>query len=183
VEAQVDALIIVAVVLVAAGLLASVFLWLRKPGSPETEYVTVAELRARLEHEHDVPGESDEAGDKSSEVLEPSPEPATTTEPDSTAPEPATAGEPATTTPATPTEPGVPTEPGAAAEPATTGGPETSESAPAGQEAPDSSRTPAGPRQEHAGDSGTGSEGTVERPAAGSGEPGDSAPGTGSADK
>ncbi|GGL29668.1 hypothetical protein [Nocardia jinanensis] len=52
-EAQVNAWIIVAVALVAAGLLISVILWLRTPGSGESEYVTVAELRARLEHEQE----------------------------------------------------------------------------------------------------------------------------------
>ncbi len=55
-----DALIIVAVVLVVAGLLVSVILWLRNPGSAGTEYVTVAELQARLEHEQDEPEETAE---------------------------------------------------------------------------------------------------------------------------
>lgn len=48
-----NALIIVAIVLVALGLLITVILWLRTPGSAESEYVTVAELQARLEHEHE----------------------------------------------------------------------------------------------------------------------------------
>lgn len=51
-----NALIIVAIVLVAVGLLITVTLWLRSPDSAESEYVTVAELQARLEHEQE-PGE------------------------------------------------------------------------------------------------------------------------------
>ncbi|WP_063037407.1 hypothetical protein [Nocardia grenadensis] len=52
-EAQVNALIILAVALVAVGLLVTLVLWLRTPHSAESEYVTVAELRARLENEQE----------------------------------------------------------------------------------------------------------------------------------
>jgi hypothetical protein len=53
VEAQVNALIILAVALVAVGLLITLVLWLRAPHSAESEYVTVAELRARLDNEQE----------------------------------------------------------------------------------------------------------------------------------
>jgi hypothetical protein len=53
VEAQVNALIILAVALVAVGLLVTLVLWLRAPHSAESEYVTVAELRARLDNEQE----------------------------------------------------------------------------------------------------------------------------------
>ncbi|MET8798926.1 hypothetical protein ABZV91_21260 [Nocardia sp. NPDC004568] len=52
-EAQVNAWIILAVALVAVGLLITLVLWLRAPHSAESEYVTVAELRARLENEQE----------------------------------------------------------------------------------------------------------------------------------
>lgn len=48
-----NALIILAVALVAVGLLITLVLWLRAPHSAESEYVTVAELRARLENEQE----------------------------------------------------------------------------------------------------------------------------------
>ncbi|MGW0183092.1 hypothetical protein [Nocardia sp. NPDC003345] len=57
-----DAWIIVAVVLVAAGLLVSLFVWWRNPGSGNSEYVTVAELQARLDHEHDDSGDPTDSG-------------------------------------------------------------------------------------------------------------------------
>ncbi|MEU1983363.1 hypothetical protein [Nocardia sp. NPDC019395] len=131
-EAQVDALIIVAVVLVAAGLLASVLLWLRKPGSPESEYVTVAELQARLEHEQDIPEESREPGDRPAEAAGPSQDVAATDEPESatesaTATEPAAATEPEATAQPTSAEPETVTEPAITSETEPTETPETSE--------------------------------------------------------
>ncbi|WP_063128083.1 hypothetical protein [Nocardia fusca] len=48
-----NALIILAVALVAVGLLITLVLWLRAPHSAESEYVTVAELRARLDNEQE----------------------------------------------------------------------------------------------------------------------------------
>lgn len=83
-----DALIIVAVVLVVAGLLVSVILWLRNPGPADTEYVTVAELQARLEHEHDEPAEAADSPDRTDGDIEP-----TTTAPAADAPESGTAPE------------------------------------------------------------------------------------------
>ncbi|WP_328387929.1 hypothetical protein [Nocardia sp. NBC_00416] len=59
-----NALIILAVALIAIGLLVSVFLWWRSPDSGESEYVTVAELQARLEHEGE-PIEQPTAGESS----------------------------------------------------------------------------------------------------------------------
>ncbi|MGW5388062.1 hypothetical protein [Nocardia sp. NPDC003963] len=59
-EAQVNALIIVAIALVAVGLLITVILWLRTPDAAESEYVTVAELRARLEDEQEPGDRTDE---------------------------------------------------------------------------------------------------------------------------
>lgn len=50
-----NALIIAAAALIAAGLLISVILWFRNPGAGNSEYVTVAELQARLEDEYEHP--------------------------------------------------------------------------------------------------------------------------------
>lgn len=55
-----NALIILAVALVAVGLLVTLVLWLRAPHSAESDYVTVAELRARLENEQE-PAEAEAA--------------------------------------------------------------------------------------------------------------------------
>ncbi|WP_459547844.1 hypothetical protein [Nocardia sp. X0981] len=58
-----NALIIVAVVLIAVGLLISLALWFRHPRAGSSEYVTVAELQARLEDEHGHPEQApDTAG-------------------------------------------------------------------------------------------------------------------------
>ncbi|WP_157106103.1 hypothetical protein [Nocardia sienata] len=62
-----NALIILAVALVAVGLLITVVLWLRAPHSAESEYVTVAELRARLENEQER-GEEEEPEERGEEV-------------------------------------------------------------------------------------------------------------------
>jgi cytoskeletal protein RodZ len=66
VEAQVNALIILAVALVAVGLLITLVLWLRAPHSAESEYVTVAELRARLDNEQE-PTEEETAEEETGE--------------------------------------------------------------------------------------------------------------------
>ncbi|MGW1743771.1 hypothetical protein ACWCPQ_33805 [Nocardia sp. NPDC001965] len=86
-EAQVNALIIMAIVLVAVGLLITVILWLRTPDSADSEYVTVAELQARLEHEQE-PEEQAEAGEPDEQA-----DTAGTTEPERTAPDHDSPGE------------------------------------------------------------------------------------------
>ncbi|MEV3961975.1 hypothetical protein AB0M34_13930 [Nocardia sp. NPDC050193] len=69
-EAQVNALIILAVALVAVGLLITLVLWVRAPHSAESEYVTVAELRARLENEQESAEEetAEEPGEEQPET-------------------------------------------------------------------------------------------------------------------
>ncbi|NUP28896.1 MAG: hypothetical protein HOQ44_19800 [Nocardia sp.] len=76
-----NALIIVAIVLVAVGLLITVILWLRTPDTADSEYVTVAELQARLEHEQE-PEEQAAAGEPDEQA-----DTAGTTEPERTAPD------------------------------------------------------------------------------------------------
>lgn len=83
-----DAWIIVAVVLVAAGLLVSLFVWWRNPGSGNSEYVTVAELQARLDHEYEDSGTA--ANAEATETAEPE---ATSTPPATGAPDIADAPE------------------------------------------------------------------------------------------
>lgn len=69
-----NALIIAAAILIAAGLLISAILWFRHPGSGNSEYVTVAELQARLEDEHghpeQVPEHDHRAGTAAEEASE-----------------------------------------------------------------------------------------------------------------
>lgn len=55
-----NALIIAAAILIAVGLLISLILWVRHPGSGNSDYVTVAELQARLEDEHGHPEQAPE---------------------------------------------------------------------------------------------------------------------------
>lgn len=62
-----NALIILAVALVAVGLLITLVLWLRAPHSAESDYVTVAELRARLENEQE-PVEQEAAEEEPTEA-------------------------------------------------------------------------------------------------------------------